>query len=99
VTKRKKGPLGRLVGVVAAGLTVAAVAKELMTPAEQRTWHGQIAYVPYDFRVPTLDRFLQSWWNPDDPRIVTPRTFGLGWALNVGRIVSLATGQHSDGAG
>ena len=29
----------------------------------------------------------------EDPRLLTPRTFGLGWAVNVGRIVALATKQ------
>ncbi|GAA3603606.1 DUF5808 domain-containing protein [Microlunatus ginsengisoli] len=92
---KKKGPLGKAIGVVAAGLTVAAVVQELAKPADQRTWHGRIAYVPYDFRIPTVDRLLASWWNPEDPRLITPRTFGLGWAVNVGRIVALATKQQS----
>ena len=91
MAKRNKGPLGRLIGLAAAGLTVAAVVQELAKPADERTWHGRIAYVPYDFRIPTVDRLLQSWWNPDDPRLLTPRTFGLGWAVNVGRLVSLIT--------
>ncbi len=92
---KKKGPLGKAIGVVAAGLTVAAVVQELAKPADLRTWHGRIAYVPYDFRIPTVDRLLASWWNPEDPRLITPRTFGLGWAVNVGRIVALATKQQS----
>jgi hypothetical protein len=95
VVAKKKGPLGKAIGVVAAGLTVAAVVQELAKPADQRTWHGRIAYVPYDFRIPTVDRLLASWWNPEDPRLITPRTFGLGWAVNVGRIVALATKQQS----
>ena len=90
---KKKGPIGRVLGVAAAGLTVAAVVQELLKPADERTWHGRIAYVPYDFRIPTVERLLASWWNPDDQRILTPRTFGLGWAVNVGRIVSLLTKQ------
>jgi uncharacterized membrane protein len=88
---RKKGPLGRIIGLAAAGLTVAAVIQELTKPADERTWHGQILYVPYDFRVPTLDRIRQRWWNPDDPRLLTPKVFGLGWAVNVGRLVELIT--------
>ena len=90
---KKKGPLGKVIGVAAAALTAAAVVQELAKPADERTWHGQIALVPYDFRIPTVDRFLASWWNPDDPRILTPRTFGLGWAVNVGRLFALVRAQ------
>src|SRR5689334_19462654 len=62
IVAKKKGPLGKVIGVLAAGLTVAAVVQELAKPADQRTWHGRIAYVPYDFRIPTVDRLLASWW-------------------------------------
>lgn len=43
--------------------------------------------VPYDFRPPTLDRFRAAWWNPDDPRVFTPRDLGVGWAVNLGGLV------------
>ncbi|HET9648347.1 MAG TPA: DUF5808 domain-containing protein [Microlunatus sp.] len=89
MSKKKKSPLGKVIGLATAGLTAAAIVQEMMKPAEDRTWHGSILFVPYDFRFPTVERFLQRWWNPDDPRILTPRTFGLGWAVNVGRVVSL----------
>ena len=91
MSRRKKSPLSKLFGLAAAGLTVAAVAQELAKPADERTWHGQIAYIPYDFRVPTIERLQERWWNPDDPRLLTPRVFGLGWAVNVGRIVALVS--------
>lgn len=81
----------RIAGAVGAGLVAAAVATELHKPPRKRTWHGRIVgLVPYDFRRPTLRRARSRWWNPSDPRLLTPRTFGVGWDVNVGRIVELA---------
>jgi hypothetical protein len=40
---------------------------------------GRFAGLPYDFRRPTAARIRRRWWNPDDPRILTPKAFG--WAL------------------
>jgi uncharacterized membrane protein len=81
---------GRIAGLaVGVGLVAAAVATELRKPARKRSWHGRIAgVVPYDFRRPTLRRAKSRWWNPRDPRILTPRTFGVGWDVNIGRLVS-----------
>ena len=78
----------RLVGV---GLLVAAVVKELRTPPGQRTWHGVVAgFVPYDLRVPTYARVQERMWAPDDPRLFAPQPFGVGWTLNIGRLVAWA---------
>lgn len=79
----------RVVGAVAGvGLVAAAVGTELLKPRRKRTWHGRLAgVVPYDFRRPTRRRVKARWWNPDDPRILTPRAFGVGWDVNVGRLV------------
>jgi hypothetical protein len=43
---------------------------------------GSFLGAPYDFRPPTLDRFRERCWNPDDPRLFTPHVFGWGWAVN-----------------
>lgn len=75
---------------MAAVLFAAAVVKELRTPSDERTWHGQVAFVPYDLRPPTPQRIRDAWWNPEDPRLLTPRAFGVGWAVNVGRLVRVA---------
>jgi hypothetical protein len=67
-----------------------ALLQELRKPAAERTWTGTVAgIVPYDFRRPTLARVRQRLWAPDNPRIIVPRAFGVGWTLNVGRLVSL----------
>lgn len=61
-----------------------ALYDQLRRPAEERDWHGQVlGIVPYDFRVPTLARVRERWWNPDDERIFTPREFGIGWSINL----------------
>jgi Family of unknown function (DUF5808) len=76
--------------IVGAALVAAAVAQELRKPSSERTWHGRLAgFIPYDFRPPTVQRLRDAWWNPDDPRIFTDRVFGVGWAVNLGRVVKL----------
>ena len=61
-----------------------ALYQELKKPAEERTWHGKVAgVVPYDFRVPTLDRLRHAYWEPESDEIFSERVFGVGWAVNV----------------
>ena len=48
---------------------------------------GAFVRVPFDFRVPTVARLRQRWWNPDDHRIVTPQVFGIGWSLNLYQVL------------
>ena len=62
----------------------AAVYTELRKPAAQRTWHGRLLNtVPYDFRLPTMERVRQAYWNPRSPKVFTDRPLGVGWAINV----------------
>jgi uncharacterized membrane protein len=91
---RKKGGGSPLIGWLAIALAVAAVVRELRLPADERTWHGRILYVPYDFRIPTLDRLRERLWAPDQP-ILVPHFFGVGWSVNVGRLVALVTNRRS----
>lgn len=80
----------KLARAVSIALLVAAVATELRKPSGERSWHGRVAgFVPYDLRPPTLARVRAAWWSPDEPRIFTDRVFGVGWALNLGRLVRL----------
>lgn len=75
-------------------LLAAAIAKELSKPAADREWVGDLGgIVPYDLRPPTPKRLLSRVWAPDDTRIVTPNGFGVGWTLNAGRLVRLASGK------
>jgi hypothetical protein len=80
----------RAAKLIGAALVAAAVAQELRKPSSERTWHGRLAgFVPYDFRPPTVERFKDAWWNPSDPRIFTDRVFGVGWSVNLGRVVKM----------
>lgn len=73
-------------------VTVIAIIKELRTPKSERTWHGTLAgFVPYDFRMPSMERFRDTYWNPDGP-IITGRVFGVGWTLNLGAAKNLFGG-------
>ena len=81
---------GRAVGAAAAGIAAAAVAKELRTPRSRRRWHGRVLGVPYDFRVPRLSRIRRTWWNTSSDRLFVPRSFGLGWGVNLARVARLA---------
>jgi len=86
----KGSGLSSLVRLVILGLAVAAVVKEIRLPAEERTWHGTVAgVVPYEFRPPTLDRIRERVWDPEAETVFSPHVFGIGWTLNLGRIVAL----------
>lgn len=86
--KKPTPPVAVAVRVLAVGLAAGAIVKELRKPRGERTWHGEIAgFVPYDFRLPTLERLKSSLWNPDSSRVFTPQVFGVGWSLNLGRLL------------
>jgi Family of unknown function (DUF5808) len=77
--------LGLGVGVTLIG---AALATELRKPAEERTWQGRVAgRVPYDLRPPTMARIHERLWNPTDHRVLVPTVFGVGWTVNLGRLL------------
>jgi hypothetical protein len=68
---------------------VVAMIQELRKPPNERAWHGKVAdFVPYDFRKPTVERFSQTYWNPDGP-MLSPKAWGVGWAPNFGAVKRL----------
>lgn len=80
------------------GLLGAAVMTELRKPEGERTWHGKVAgFVPYELRPPTFERVRETYWDPDDEHILKPPAWGVGWALNVGRVVELIRRQRGGG--
>ncbi|WP_456789643.1 DUF5808 domain-containing protein [Cellulomonas sp. P5_C5] len=81
--------LQKLIRLITLALGVAAVVKELRTPPEERTWNGVLGFIPYDFRIPTLARVKERMWDPEGAHLISPRVFGVGWTLNVGRLVEL----------
>ena len=74
--------LGRLVQATIITIAVAAVCQELEKPEEERKWYGNLGFIPYDFRVPTLSRLQEAYWNTEDSRIFTPKAVGIGWGIN-----------------
>lgn len=44
---------------------------------------GRFLGMPYDWRPPTRERVRRRWWNADDHRLLTPKAFGWGYALNL----------------
>ncbi|WP_426595004.1 DUF5808 domain-containing protein [Cellulomonas sp. McL0617] len=91
---KRKQDFRRLIKLITLALTVTAVVKEIRTPPEQRTWNGVVVgFVPYDLRFPTLSRVRERMWNPSSSRLINPRVFGIGWTLNVGRVVELVKGR------
>lgn len=62
----------------------AAIYQELRKPPPLRTWHGKVAgVVPYDFRVPTIERLKQAYWDPDSDVVFSEHAWGVGWAVNL----------------
>ena len=61
-----------------------AIYQELRKPPEERTWHGRVAgAIPYDFRVPTIERLREAYWAPERDEIFSENVFGVGWAVNL----------------
>lgn len=90
--------LRRLASVVGIGLAGAAVIQELRKPPAERTWHGRLwERVPYEFRLPTMDRLREAYWAPEDPHVFTDTAFGVGWSVNVGRLLRAMNGACARG--
>lgn len=78
-----------LVRLVVLLVAVQAIREQLSLPPEERTWFGRIGPVPYDFRIPTLERLQSAYWNPDDDRLFSDRVFGVGWAVNFAQVLRI----------
>ncbi|MGH2448116.1 MAG: hypothetical protein ACRDFS_05880 [Chloroflexota bacterium] len=77
----EKGP--KLVISLTAALGLAAALEQWQQPSRERTWHGYILGVPYEFRPPTADRIRRKVWNPDNVSVLSPTVWGLGWTFNL----------------
>ena len=74
--------LVRFIEMAVITVALAAVCQELEKPAEERSWHGKVGFIPYDFRLPTIERIREGYWNEDSPHVFSPEVIGLGWAIN-----------------
>ena len=73
-----------LIRTAVVGVVLGALYTELRKPPAERTWNGKLlGAVPYDFRLPSIERIRQAYWNPKSPKLFTDRPFGVGWSVNV----------------
>jgi hypothetical protein len=72
----------RIIEAAVITVTLAAVCQEMEKPREERRWHGRVGWIPYDFRLPTIGRVRELWWNPDNSRIIALPVWGIGWGIN-----------------
>ena len=54
--------------------------------ADPADGEGQVFGVPFETRGATDAAVRSRIWAPSDPRILVPRMFGLGWAVNLGAV-------------
>lgn len=82
-TKKAAGPIDFIFGLLTLICVVIAITQQLQRPKEERTWYGKIAGIPYDFRLPTVERIRATYWNKDTSQIFLPHVFGIGWTINI----------------
>ncbi len=93
--KKKQFTLGdALVLTGIAALMGLAVREQLQMPPEERTWHGTLFNIPYDFRRPTIERLRQTFWNKDTARVLVPHAFGMGWSINFYPLINPPTAEQ-----
>jgi uncharacterized protein DUF5808 len=85
VSRKKKilSPMNIIMSVLLVIYVGVAIVEQLRRPPGVRTWHGRIAGIPYDFRMPTVDRLRATFWNKDTAQILVPQAFGIGWTVNL----------------
>ena len=79
---------------------IAAVYQELKKPTAERTWQGKVGgFIPYDFRIPTIERVRSAYWDPASDTVFTDKVIGVGWAVNIPgllRKLNQASRQYAD---
>ena len=65
-------------------LATAALGLAVVSRVKGQT--GTLCGIPYDWRRPTVERVRSRLWNPEEPRLFTPRVFGMGWDVNFARL-------------
>ncbi len=85
MSRKKKilSPMNIIMSVLLVIYVGVAIVEQLRRPPGERTWHGRIAGIPYDFRIPTVDRLRATFWNKDTAQILVPQAFGIGWTVNL----------------
>ena len=96
MAKRKKkqptpGDVMVIIGLAA--LMGLALRQQWQMPPEERTWHGTLYGIPYDFRWPTIERLRETFWNKDTARVLVPHAFGMGWSINFYPLINPPTAE------
>ncbi len=77
-----------LTSVLGIALVVASLIRELRLPPGQRAWHGALfGRIPYDWRPPTPQRVLGTFWQPQSTSLLSPTVFGVGWSVNLAALL------------
>ncbi len=97
MAKRKKkqptpGDVMVILGITA--LMGLAIREQLHMPREERTWHGTLFGIPYDFRWPTIERLRETFWNKETARVLVPHAFGMGWSINFYPLINPPSAKH-----
>ena len=80
--------LAWLIRVLVFAAVAGAIYRELRLPPQERTWHGRLlGVIPYDFRLPSLGRIRNAYFNTASDRVFTPEPVGVGWAVNVAAVL------------
>lgn len=82
-SKKLLSPRNVVFSTLLAILVGAAIREQLRLPPEQRTWHGDILGIPYDFRWPTIERLRATFWNKNTSQLLVPQAFGMDWTINL----------------
>ena len=85
--KKLASPINIIFSIVFLIYVVIAITQQLQRPLEERTWYGKIAGIPYDFRLPTVERIRAAFWNKDTSQIFLSQAFGIGWSINMYPII------------
>lgn len=94
--RQKKQPtVGDVMVIIGiAALMGLAIYKQLQMPPEERTWHGTLYGIPYDFRRPTFKRLRETFWNKETARVLVPQFFGMGWSINFYPLIYPPPAEH-----
>jgi len=94
--KKNRGlnPRSIIISVIVTFLVVNAIREQLSLSPEERTWHGRIYGLPYDFRVPAIERLRNTYWNEASSELLVPQAFGVGWTLNFHALLHPKTQQR-----
>src|SRR2546421_9133239 len=81
--KKIANPINIIFSIVFLIYVAIAITQQVQRSSEERTWYGKIAGIPYDFRLPTVERIRATFWNKDTSKIFLPHAFGIGWSINM----------------